>query len=77
MYTTLSNKEKSVRVIAKHFGDTIFLSFWQIRKIRKSLGVSNKKEISQGLGDPSYTWVRNRREWGGAIFRPSVNRRMV
>lgn len=69
MYTTLENGNKSVRVIANHYGKSMFLSFWQIKKVRKALGVSSKKEMSEGIGDPRYEWVRNKKAWGGAIFR--------
>ena len=69
MYMTLENGSKSVRVIADHYGESMFLSWHQIRKVRKALGMDTRKEMSEGLGDPRYEWVRNRREWKGAIFR--------
>lgn len=71
MYTTLKRGGKSVRVIASHHGDSIFLSWWQIKKIRRALGMDTREEMSEGVGDPRYEWVRNRREWKGAIFRPA------
>lgn len=69
MYTILESGEKSVLVIANHYGKSMFLSFWQIKKVRKALGVGTKKEMSEGIGDPRYEWVMNRRDWKGAIFR--------
>jgi len=74
MYTILESGEKSVRVIANHYGKSMFLSFWQIKKVRKALGVCTKKEMSEGIGDPRYEWVRNRRDWKGAIFRRAAGK---
>lgn len=74
MYTVFEKGNKSVRVIADRYGNTMFLSFWQIKKVRKALGVDTKKEMSEGIGDPRYEWVRNRRDWKGAIFRRAAGK---
>ena len=59
-----------VRVNAKEIGEAIYLSFYQIGRVKRALCVRTK-ENSDGIGDARFQWVRNIRTngWNGALFR--------
>ena len=70
MRIELQNETGYCRVNASFIGATLYLTAYQIRRVKHELGVMTK-ENSDGIGDPGFEWVRNMRErgWNGALFR--------
>ncbi len=59
-----------VSVNAKEVGELVYLSFYQVRRVKRALGILTRGN-SDGIGDTRFQWVRNIRTngWSGALFR--------